>query len=204
MAQTKKDTVRDSILESARQELAKNGYAATTMRAIARRARVSPSNLYVYFPSKLELLFAIYDPWFRQQILNLEDRVRRIGDARDRLRVVISTLWSVLPAAEGAYGTTFVEGLAVSGREGHYSRGLLIWAEDKITAMIADCLPADSSENVRSTALAHILFMAFDGFAVNHALVGPSKRLEQCIDLMTDLLLQSRAPAPPRVRVMQT
>ena len=189
MAQTKKEDVRGGIIESARQEFETRGYAATTIRGIAKRAGISPSNVYVYFDSKLDILFAIYDPWLRGQIRALEAEVGVISDPRQRLRTIIATLWETFPAADGAFGNTFVEGLAVSGREGRYSRDLLLWAEHRIADLILSCLPRDRARQLEDTALAHILFMAFDGFAVNYVLVGPSRRLERCLDLMVDLIL---------------
>ena len=135
------------------------------------------------------ILFAIYDPWLRERILALEAEARAIADPRQRLRTVIAALWKTFPAADGAFGNTFVEGLAVSGREGRYPRDLLLWAEQRITGLIVSCLPEDRARELNDTALAHILFMAFDGFAVNYVLVGPSRRLERCLDPMVDLIL---------------
>ena len=189
MAQTKKEDVRTGIVDSARREFQERGYAATTIRGIAQRAGMSPSNVYVYFDSKLDILFAIYDPWLRERIEALEIEARAIDDPRQRLRTVLATLWKAFPAADGAFGNTFVEGLAVSGREGRYSRDLLLWAEHRIADLIASCLPEARARELRDTALAHILFMAFDGFAVNYVLVGPSRRLERCLDLMVDLIM---------------
>lgn len=188
MVQTKKDDVRTNILDSARAEFEKNGYAASTIRGIARRAGISSSNLYVYFSSKFDLLFAVYDPWMRQQIEALETTARSITDPRQRLRVIVSALWKDIPAADEALCNVFIEGLAVSGREGTYSRDLLLWSEERIAALIADCLPPDRTRAQGDNVLAHILFMAFDGFAVNQVLVGPSRRLEQCIDTTVDMI----------------
>jgi len=188
MAQTKKDNIRDRILTSARDRLLKHGYAATTMRSIAAEAGISTSNLYVYFPSKLALLFAIYDPWLRNRLDELEETCAAMDDPRARLRVIITTLWETIPAEDGGFGNTFVEGLAVSGREGGYSRELLLWAEDKISALIASCLDAERTNAFGDTALAHILFMAFDGFAVNYTLIGRSRRLDRCIDVMVEII----------------
>lgn len=193
MVQIKKDDVRARILESARHELEKRGYAATTMRSIARRAGTSPSNVYVYFPSKLALLFAIYGPWLKDQITELERESAKIRDPRRRLRKIVASLWEVFPSAENGFGNTFVEGLAVSGRDGRYSRDLLLWAEGRIAGLIASCLPEHRAAVLGNTALAHILFMAFDGFAVNYVLAGPSRRLDHCIDMMTDLILGEAA-----------
>ena len=189
MVQTKKDDVRANILESARAEFEKNGYAHSTIRGIARRAGMSASNLYVYFSSKLDLLFAIYGPWMRQRITGLEAKAQTIVEPRERLHLVVSTLWKEIPATDDALCNIFIEGLAVSGREGTYSRDLLIWAEERLAEMISSCLPPERAKAFSDTALAHVLFMAFDGFAVNHVLVGPSKRLERCIDITVDMIL---------------
>ncbi len=194
MVQIKKDDVRDRILESARHELEQRGFAATTMRSIARRAGTSPSNVYVYFPSKLALLFDIYGPWLRDQIASLERKATRVADPRKRLRLIVTTLWEAFPSADGGFGNTFVEGLAVSGRDERYSRDLLLWAEGKISELIAGCLPKERAARFGDTALAHILFMAFDGFAVNYVLVGPSRRLDRCIDMMTELIMGEPVP----------
>lgn len=196
MAQTKKEDVRTGIVDSARREFEERGYAATTIRGIAKRAGISPSNVYVYFDSKLDILFAIYGPWLRDQIKALEAEAAEIADPRQRLRIIVATLWKTFPAADGAFGNTFVEGLAVSGREGRYSRDLLLWAEHRIADLILSCLPEDRARQLQDTALAHILFMAFDGFAVNYVLVGPSRRLERCLDLMVDLILGEQSGRP--------
>ncbi|MCY4190203.1 MAG: TetR/AcrR family transcriptional regulator [Rhodospirillaceae bacterium] len=189
MAQTKKDDVRTKIVESARNEFQDHGYAASTIRGIAKRAGISTSNVYVYFESKLELLFAIYDPWLRAQILQLEAQAAEIADPKERLRAIIATLWETFPAADGGFGTIFIEGLAVSGREGQYSRDLLHWAEERLSTLVASCVPQERADQFSDTAFAHILFMAFDGFALNYGLIGPSRRLDRCLDLIVDLIV---------------
>ncbi len=50
-----------TIVESARREFAERGYAATSIRDIARAAGMSLSALYHYYPSKQHLLYAILD-----------------------------------------------------------------------------------------------------------------------------------------------
>lgn len=70
-----------------------------------------------------------------------------------------------------------------------YSRDLLLWAEEELTRLIRDSLPADRVALVDGTHLAHVIFMAFDGFAVNYRLKGPSERIDGIVDLMLALLL---------------
>jgi AcrR family transcriptional regulator len=49
------DETRQIIYEAARQEFAANGFAATSMEAVARRAGVSTKTLYRLFPNKAAL-----------------------------------------------------------------------------------------------------------------------------------------------------
>jgi AcrR family transcriptional regulator len=53
------DETRAIIFENARHEFAANGYAATSMEAVARRAGVSTKTLYRLFPNKAALFEAM-------------------------------------------------------------------------------------------------------------------------------------------------
>jgi AcrR family transcriptional regulator len=54
-----RDTKRREILDAAETLLLRDGYANTTMAAIARAARVANNSVYWYFPSKDDLLAAV-------------------------------------------------------------------------------------------------------------------------------------------------
>jgi AcrR family transcriptional regulator len=54
--------LRARILTAARQEFATNGWAGTTIRAVAQAADVDPALVYHYFGSKERLLDAATDP----------------------------------------------------------------------------------------------------------------------------------------------
>jgi AcrR family transcriptional regulator len=58
MPQVLKAEVRERIVRAALSELARGGYAATTMSQIARAADMAVANLYRYFASKEELFEA--------------------------------------------------------------------------------------------------------------------------------------------------
>ena len=61
MAQVLKDEVRDSILESAREEFLEHGFDDSSMRRIAQKSRMTVGNLYRYFKSKDELQLQVTD-----------------------------------------------------------------------------------------------------------------------------------------------
>jgi AcrR family transcriptional regulator len=47
------------------------GFSATKMAQIASAAGMTAANLYVYFDSKLAILYEVYRPWLRAQLSTL-------------------------------------------------------------------------------------------------------------------------------------
>ena len=64
--QKKKDYTHEQIVEIAKREFLKNGYAKTSMRDIAKGAGIGVSNIYIYFKSKDELFRHIVMPLLHQ------------------------------------------------------------------------------------------------------------------------------------------
>jgi AcrR family transcriptional regulator len=62
MAQVKKDDVQKAIVAAAKDVFLKKGFGGATLRAIARRARVTLSNLYTYYSDKDALFVAVLQP----------------------------------------------------------------------------------------------------------------------------------------------
>jgi len=70
--QVPKEEVRERILAAARTEFSAKGFKKASMRTIAARARVTPGNIYAYFPGKENLFAAIVTP--------VAEAIRRIYD----------------------------------------------------------------------------------------------------------------------------
>lgn len=66
LMQIKKDYTHEQIVEIAKREFLKNGYAKTSMRDIAKGAGIGVSNIYNYFKSKDELFRHIVMPLLHQ------------------------------------------------------------------------------------------------------------------------------------------
>ena len=64
MAQFQKDEVRESILDSAREEFLEHGYESSSMRRIALKSKMTVGNLYRYFKNKEELSTTIVSPTY--------------------------------------------------------------------------------------------------------------------------------------------
>lgn len=189
MVQTKKDDVRKSILSAGRLLFEEKGFHGASMAQIAKAAGMSPSNIYVYFSSKMDVLFAIYDPWLRDRLRRLEGDVAKVADPHVRLRLVLRTLWHDIPAEENCFANNLMQALSTASVKDGYSRDLLYWAEEKVTELIVHSLPPDRRPIFADKSLTHVIFMAFDGFAMNQKLIGPSKRIDQSIERMVDLLI---------------
>jgi len=83
---------RGRILSAAAAWFADHGYAATSIRDIAREVGVTVGAIYVHFASKDRLLVAAY-----------EEGVRRIGEAVDGATETIDDPWQRLEAAAAAH-----------------------------------------------------------------------------------------------------
>lgn len=71
------------------ESFAKRGYHATTTRDIASAAGMSPAALYVHFPSKAALLFAISESGHQQTLTLVESVAKRDEHPRERIRKIV-------------------------------------------------------------------------------------------------------------------
>jgi len=72
------------------ESFARRGYHATTTRDIASAAGMSPAALYVHFPSKAALLFAISKSGHQQTLDLVEDGATRAEDPAERIRRIVA------------------------------------------------------------------------------------------------------------------
>ena len=77
------------LMLAAVEAFATRGYHATTTRDIAGAAGMSPAALYVHFPSKAALLFAISQSGHEQALALVETVIDRQGSARETLRRIV-------------------------------------------------------------------------------------------------------------------
>ena len=190
MAQVKKADVRDAIIESAYKLFSEKDYSRTSMAQIARRAGLSTSTIYVYFSSKLEVLWAVMGPWLHREIELLDLELTQIEDPRARIERLLTALWGDIPAADNNLAINILQGVALSEPSDNYSRELLKYVERRVSQMLESALPP---ERVRvlgeNDAFAHLAFMAFDGFVLGGRVKGRSDRLRSAVKVTTAMLL---------------
>lgn len=198
MARVKSETMRAAILDAAAAEIAATGYQETTIAQIARRAGTVASNVYSYYGSKLEVYFAIYEPWFRKQFDLLDQRLRKSkGTTEQRLNLLAHAVLHEI--ARDAQGLTaaLAEALATARPGDDYRPDLLSWAEARIETMTREITAGHPLDETRLAAFVKTMMLLFDGIALrSHVTEPPPTELVLRV-IVPVLLPPAGAEAPP-------
>lgn len=90
------ESVREQLLETARAQIERSGYARTTIRSVAAECGIAAGTVYNYFPSK-DMLIATYvsEDWLRYLA---SIRASEADDAKTRLRRIYEALRAFIDA----------------------------------------------------------------------------------------------------------
>jgi AcrR family transcriptional regulator len=86
-----KESLRQEILDAARDILLTEGFARLSMRSIAKRIEYSPTTIYLYFKNKEELLYHLCDEVFERLLGILEKAGDGEASALARLRAAMQS-----------------------------------------------------------------------------------------------------------------
>jgi AcrR family transcriptional regulator len=195
MVQVKKAEVRDSIVDAAFQLFRMKGYISTSIADIGQAAGVAPSGIYVYFKSKLDLFYAVYRPWLKERLLQLERELTAIAGYRAKVRRVIEVIWLDIPNEANFFANNLMQAVSTATKDDFYSGELLEWCEATVARMLRSAAPYSRQSRNDHAQLAHILFMAFNGFVIRSYLGVRAEKMTATIDAMTDLIVCDQ-PAP--------
>ncbi|AMN40660.1 TetR/AcrR family transcriptional regulator [Rhodoplanes sp. Z2-YC6860] len=185
MVQVKKKQVRQAILDSAYDLFSERGYHSTTLQDVAELAGVGVSSLYSYFPSKLHLLYAVFEPWHKGAFEKLEKRILKLKSPRDRLFALLLGLWRDIPIANIGLTNSLMEALASADPAQPKPVPLLKWTEERLMRMLKAALP---EVQVDHDALSTLFIMAYDGFVINRRL-NDLRDIERLSNAMCNVLL---------------
>ncbi|MCW5771468.1 MAG: TetR/AcrR family transcriptional regulator [Rhodospirillaceae bacterium] len=200
VAQVKKEAVREAILAAALTSFRRHGYLGTSLKDIAAAAETSRANIYVYFRSKFELFYAVFHPWLVAQLEALESELAAIADPRQRLRRILTAIWREIPREANGFANNLIQALSTASADEAYSPALLRTVERRVADMIQGCLAAANRPSADGRAVAHVLFMAFDGFCMHAHLRTGEACSPAVIESMCALLFGSEAAAPAKRR----
>ncbi|WP_076998112.1 TetR/AcrR family transcriptional regulator [Variovorax sp. KK3] len=164
MSQRKKEDVRTAILDAAFRLFSEQGYIDTSIPAIAREAGISTANVYVYFGSKLEVLYTLYEPWLTERLEKLERSLKRIASPEARLERLLTALWRDLPRETNGFAKNIMQALSTSSVSDSYSPHLRELFQGRVAQWIGECLDVPPAQG---SIIAGVVLMAFDGFAMN-------------------------------------
>jgi AcrR family transcriptional regulator len=164
MSQTKKKDVREAILAASFRLFSAQGYSDSSIPAIAREAGISTANVYVYFRSKLDILYTLYEPWLKERLDRLDRSLKRVGAPQERLERLLVILWRDLPRENNGFAKNIMQALSTTGGGDDYSPHLRELFQGRVANWLAGCLSVTKAE---SDVIAGIVLMAFDGFAMN-------------------------------------
>lgn len=193
MVQIKKPKLKQAILSASFDLFSENGYHSTTIAQIAKRAGVSTANVYNYFSSKVEILYAIYEPWLLERLDKLEAQIARTRSPRAKIYKILHALWCDIPSDDNAFAHNFVQAIATIDRSEGYRPELLKAALQRVQSMLLSALPEDRRRHMGGTRLANVVLMAFDGFVIVRHL-NPGRKCDHgTINLFVDLLMPRKA-----------
>ena len=89
-------TAREQIVQAAAESLLENGYAGTSVRAIASRAGVAIGNLQYYFPTKSELLVEAWRYLTVRSVEELRAACNSLDDPLEALELGVESIWDTL------------------------------------------------------------------------------------------------------------
>jgi AcrR family transcriptional regulator len=195
MAQVKKAEIREAIVESAYRLFRSQGYLGTSMADIGRAASVAPSNIYVYFGSKFEIFYAVYEPWLNRRMERLQRELSKIDDPDKRVRRILETIWLDIPSEDNGFANNLMQAVSTAERDEKFRSDLLSRCEGILSDLLAGALPDSRAGIVANGRLSHILLMAFDGFVTRHHLGEMRKDMKQIVDVMADLIVGAETGA---------
>ena len=191
MVQVKKPKLQQAIISASFELFSEHGYHSTTVAQIAKQAKVSTANVYSYFPSKMHILYAIYEPWLLERLVKLEKDLARVASKRSKLFKILHALWCEIPADDNAFAKNFIQAIATTAPSEGYRPDFLRATLSRITAMLMTALPKDRNSKREAARIANVIMMAFDGYVIGRHL-DPHRRCDHTtINLFVDWLTEA-------------
>jgi len=143
------ENLNDRLLEEAKQQIKQKGYAAVTIRSIAKGCGVGVGTVYNYFPSK-EALMATYllEDW-RTCIDTIQAAANQSGDPRP----VLLCIYEQLTDFAARHQTIFLDEAAASGFAGSFSQYHALLRSQLAAPLLKFCENEFSAEFIAESLL---------------------------------------------------
>lgn len=194
--------MRQALLAAAEALLAAGGAEAVTLRAVARRAKVSPGAPYYHFENKEALLAAIGEEGFRRLEAELDGALFGIEPPGDRLERMVTTYVRFATAHAAHYRFMFPPGAdAMSDRPlGEAAASAFKRLSLTIAALLPDAGPDEVvGDTTLVWALCHgLVRLRADGLVVDDTMFPPFDELVARAAAGARAMVERRRGATPR------
>jgi AcrR family transcriptional regulator len=196
LGKTKRDVLQEfrtsEILAAARSEFALKGFSNATVDGIADRAGIAKGTVYLYFPSKTELFFAL----LRQGVLELhENALREITaapDPRSKLRAFLHARLAYCSRNRDFFRIYYMEFLRTQARFTNQSPEFQDLYEEQarlIESILEAGIHSGQFRRVDVPMVARLTFEVVRAAVAQHVLERPDKAVEETTDITLDLIL---------------
>jgi TetR/AcrR family transcriptional regulator, fatty acid metabolism regulator protein len=187
---------RDRILKAAVKVFARNGFHATRVSEVAKAAGVADGTIYLYFKSKEELLFSLFEDRVNKLLTFMREELPKEPDAPSQLRALINMQLGLLEGERD-----LAEVITVILRQStklmkeyaapHFNAYLDAIAKIIVEGQTSGAFRSDVSPHIAARAV----FGALDGITLTWAL-GRAEQgaLARAANQLADVLLRGLAP----------
>lgn len=189
-----KETLRQDILDAARDLFVKEGYENVSMRRIAEKIEYSPTTIYLYFEDKASLLFAICDETFAKLAKRLESIAKENDDPVDSLKRGCRAYVEFGLKYPNHYRVTFINHPQIQLGADHYLRdgSMGMKAYNCLRAGVEECIKQKRFRESDVDAVTQVLWAG--GHGLTSLLITkphfPWANRNQLIDLTIDTLVE--------------
>ena len=180
------------IITAAITAFARLGFNKTRMDDIASEAGLSKGTLYLYFKSKDEIITAVLDQFFTDELDGVADLLAAPIPVAQKMETLIVQMMADTEAQLGEYLSVWLEFYAIAAREGVFRERMLEYMHqfiDLFTALIQ--LGIDNGEfravNARDTAM--VASAQLEGLLLYWAVDREAVDLKVVVKTAVDLLL---------------
>ncbi|MGH9712059.1 MAG: TetR/AcrR family transcriptional regulator [Candidatus Acidiferrales bacterium] len=187
-----KESLRQEILDAARELFIEEGYESVSMRRIAEKIEYSPTTIYLYFQDKAELLNSICAETFERLVLRLERSRERFRDPIERMREGLREYVEFGLQNPQHYRVTFMVSHPQASNECNDAQAAGFRAYEHLRQSVVECIRAGRFRDVNVDVASQALWSGVHG--VTSLLIANTKfpfvERNQLIDMVVDTLVQ--------------
>jgi AcrR family transcriptional regulator len=187
-----KESLRQEILDAARELFVEEGYESVSMRRIAEKIEYSPTTIYLYFQDKAELLNSICAETFERLVARLERNRERFRNPLERMKEGLRQYVEFGLQNPQHYRVTFMVSHPGPSNECNEAQAAGFRAYDHLRQSVVECIRAGKFRVMDVDVASQALWSGVHG--VTSLLIANTKfpfvERNKLIDMVVDTLVQ--------------